>query len=208
MALPDALDFRAFRDSVVVRRGDFVEPRRGTAESFSWSVIHDDHLRFDGVEMRGRSRIVERRVATCLIDADFANQICRAREFKFFRPVEVAQVEKGEPPVGKERADAPLVFRARLRLLHSRGAEWIRLAAINWIGNHVAVGGDDIDVNGAQRDSLARLDDGSLVAADVKVSVEPALITFLGIGAVVDTLVDSPVGATANVAAPPSTSIQ
>ena len=38
--------------------------------------------------------------------------------------------------------------------------------------------------------NMTRLDDGALGAADVEIGVEPALIAFLSIGAVVQTLFD------------------
>ena len=55
MALPDALDPRRLRDSVVMHGQRLLQARRSAAQALPGAVVHDDDLRPDGAEKGWRS---------------------------------------------------------------------------------------------------------------------------------------------------------
>src|SRR5580700_10372218 len=79
MALPDALDPRRLRDSVVMHGQRLLQTRRRAAQTLPGTVVRDDDLRLDGIEKSRSSRAIERPVTACLPDADLADPVDRAR---------------------------------------------------------------------------------------------------------------------------------
>ena len=62
--------------------------------------------------------------------------------------------------------------------------------SLTGVRNESTIRGDDVDLDGPKRDLFARLDDGSLVAADAEVRVEPLLIALFGGGPMVEAFPD------------------